>query len=171
MNVHDTTAPVIQVPVGITVQAPSSAGIAVSYTATATDTVDGTDTVTCSPASGTTFPIGHTTVTCTAQDGAGNQATSQTFDVYVTATPSYYDDVQSLFTVAQVIQGFGLNHPTENALYDGLIATANAVFNGDAVGTCQAFNGFTATAQTKLTAGQFSTLTPSIDAARTTLGC
>ena len=108
---------------------------------------------------------------CVSANTTRVRPSSETFDVYVTQTPSYYDDVQSLFTVAQVIQGFGLNHPTENALYDGLIATANAVFNGDAVGTCQAFNGFTATAQTKLTAGQFSALTPSINAARTTLGC
>ena len=104
-------------------------------------------------------------------NAAGNQATSQTFDVYVTSQPTYYDAVYSLFGIAQVIQGFGLSHSVEKALYDGLIATADAVFNGDAVATCQAFNSFTAYASSHLTAGQFTALTPSIDAARTTLGC
>jgi hypothetical protein len=44
-------------------------------TPTATDAVS-TATVSCLPASGSTFPIGTTTVTCTARDAAGNAATS-----------------------------------------------------------------------------------------------
>ena len=52
---------------------------------TATDNV-GTPSVVCAPASGTSFPIGATTVTCTATDGTGNTATTP-FKVTVTATP------------------------------------------------------------------------------------
>ena len=48
-------------------------GCPVSYAATATD--DGTATVTCAPASGATFAIGTTTVTCTAVDDDGATAT------------------------------------------------------------------------------------------------
>jgi hypothetical protein len=48
----------------------------VTYTATATDDVDGPITPTCTPASGTTFAPGTTTVTCTATDAAGNTATA-----------------------------------------------------------------------------------------------
>lgn len=44
-------------------------------------------TVVCTPASGTSFPVGVTTVTCTATDGAGNAAASS-FTVTVTSTPS-----------------------------------------------------------------------------------
>ena len=44
-----------------------------TYAATATD--DGTATVTCAPASGATFAIGTTTVTCTAVDDDGATAT------------------------------------------------------------------------------------------------
>jgi hypothetical protein len=40
----------------------------VTYTAAATDIVDGTDPVTCTPASGSTFAIGTTAVNCTATD-------------------------------------------------------------------------------------------------------
>ena len=38
--------------------------------------------MTCSPASGTQFPVGATKVACTATDAAGN-ATAKEFDVFV----------------------------------------------------------------------------------------
>ncbi|MCK7480807.1 MAG: HYR domain-containing protein [Candidatus Moduliflexus flocculans] len=42
-------------------------GVIVLFTAPATsDTVDGVGTATCTPASGSLFPVGVTTVTCTA---------------------------------------------------------------------------------------------------------
>jgi Ca2+-binding RTX toxin-like protein len=78
VTVADTTSPVISgVPADITVEATSSSGATVSYTPpTATDAVDGSVPVTCTPQSGSTFPIGTTTVTCTATDEAGNRATA-----------------------------------------------------------------------------------------------
>lgn len=45
-----------------------------TYSASAVDDVDGPVPVSCSPASGATFPIGTTTVVCTARDAAGNAA-------------------------------------------------------------------------------------------------
>ena len=80
-------------------------------------------------------------------------------------------ELRSLLGIANVIEGFGLSHSVRTALYDQLITVATSVFNGDAVATCQAFDGFTASANAQLTAGQFASLTPSINAARTTLGC
>lgn len=50
---------------------------------TASDDIDTSVTVVCSPASGSTFPLGDTTVTCTAQDSSGNQAIPTTFKVTV----------------------------------------------------------------------------------------
>ncbi len=47
---------------------------------TAVDNVDGTVAVMCDPPSGATYPFGTTTVTCMAQDSAGNTA-SASFDV------------------------------------------------------------------------------------------
>jgi hypothetical protein len=70
----DTTPPVISVPGNLVVNATSSAGAVVAFQASATDAVDGAVPVTCSPASGSTFPLGTTSVTCTASDRAGNQA-------------------------------------------------------------------------------------------------
>jgi hypothetical protein len=51
------------------------------------DDLAGSGTATCSPASGSQFPVGTTQVTCTASDSAGNEATSTTFDVTVTYVP------------------------------------------------------------------------------------
>lgn len=80
----DTAPPVITTPGNLTAAATSVAGAVVTYTASALDAKDGTVSVTCTPASGSTFAIGTTTVTCTAQDLTGNLATS-TFTVTVTA--------------------------------------------------------------------------------------
>jgi hypothetical protein len=69
--VQDTTKPTLSLPSNMTVEADLSAGKTVTYSATASDLVSSV-TPSCSPASGSTFPIGTTTVNCTATDGAGN---------------------------------------------------------------------------------------------------
>ncbi|MFO1370942.1 MAG: HYR domain-containing protein [Candidatus Competibacteraceae bacterium] len=82
LSKRDTTPPVLNLPADITVEATSPSGAAVTYSASATDDVDGPVPVKCAPASGSTFPIGTTTVSCTATDNAGNQA-SGSFKVKV----------------------------------------------------------------------------------------
>ena len=86
VTVRDTTAPTISgMPADLTAEATSATGAAASWTApTATDLVDGPRPVTCSPASGSTFPVGTATVTCSAGDTRGN-ADSKGFTVTVTA--------------------------------------------------------------------------------------
>lgn len=78
----DTTKPVLSLPADLSVTATAgAASMTVTYTATASD--DGKPlTPTCAPASGSSFPLGITTVTCTATDAAGNAA-SGTFVVTV----------------------------------------------------------------------------------------
>ena len=83
--VTDTTAPSLALPGTITAEATSAAGAAVDYTATASDIVDGAIAPGCSSASGATFPLGTTTVTCTAMDAHGNSS-SGSFAVVVTDT-------------------------------------------------------------------------------------
>jgi hypothetical protein len=167
VHVRDTTAPVVQVPADMAVPA----GTPVTFTATATDAVDGTDPVTCAPASGTTFAAGQTVVTCTAQDAAGNQAASQSFSVFGTTSQSHSDAVHALLDIDSVIKGLGLSHAVEHDLHSQLLDTAHAAGQGDYVATCQTFDAFTVSAAAQLTAGQFASLTPSINSARTTLGC
>jgi hypothetical protein len=70
----DTTPPILSLPAAIITEATGSSGAVVTYTASATDAVDGAVTPTCAPASGSTFPLGTTTVNCTATDKAGNTA-------------------------------------------------------------------------------------------------
>jgi hypothetical protein len=86
--VQDRTAPVVAPVSDITQEATGPDGAVVSYaTPTAMDAIDGSLPVSCSPASGNTFALGDTTVTCSATDNAGNTG-STTFDVKVQDTTS-----------------------------------------------------------------------------------
>jgi alpha-L-fucosidase len=78
----DKTPPVMTVPSDMSVNAPDDTGIAVNFSATATDAVSGSATVTSLPSSGSLFPVGSTAVTCFGTDALGNTATG-TFTVTV----------------------------------------------------------------------------------------
>jgi hypothetical protein len=81
---HDTSAPTLQCPPGFVVREEpgSPPGESVTFTVTASDEVDPSPTVVCVPPSGSIFPPGTTSVSCTATDASGNQATCA-FDVTV----------------------------------------------------------------------------------------
>lgn len=81
----DTTPPTLNLPSNITAEATGPSGAVVTYSATASDNLDASLIFGCSPASGSTFPLGTTTVTCTAQDDADNTA-SGGFNVTVQDT-------------------------------------------------------------------------------------
>ena len=83
----DTTAPTLTVPGDSTVEATSSAGAVVSYTASATDDTDPAPVVNCSPASGSTFALGATTVNCTATDSSTNSSNGSFTITVVDTTP------------------------------------------------------------------------------------
>ena len=75
VTVQDTTPPVITPPANIVAEATSAAGAAVTFTVpNATDLVSGSVPVAATPASGSTFPLGVTTVALGAADAAGNAA-------------------------------------------------------------------------------------------------
>jgi HYR domain len=77
VTVVDTTDPSIAAHADVAATTTDPAGTAVTFTApTATDVVDASPTVGCLPASGSLFPVGNTTVTCTATDDSGNTTTS-----------------------------------------------------------------------------------------------
>jgi virginiamycin B lyase len=82
--------PTLKLPDDITVEATSPAGAEVSYTATATDPIDGPITPTCTPASGTTFSVSPDNlaahiVTCSATNSFHVTASSS-FNVLVLDT-------------------------------------------------------------------------------------
>jgi Tol biopolymer transport system component len=89
-NKIDRKAPALSLPADKTVDATSPAGAAVSFTATAADAADPNPAVRCTPASGATFAIGTTTVSCTATDHVGNQS-SGTFKVTVRGAKEQID--------------------------------------------------------------------------------
>jgi hypothetical protein len=74
--------PVLSLPGDMTVTTTSLSGKRVSYAATATDDSGIPPTVTCVPPSGSVFPVGVTTVECTATDDQ-NLSSSGTFSVTV----------------------------------------------------------------------------------------
>jgi hypothetical protein len=75
VNVVDTTGPVISCPGNITLTLPpnsTATSATVSFTVTATDSCSSNVTVTTDHASGSSFPVGTTTVIATADDHNGN---------------------------------------------------------------------------------------------------
>lgn len=83
--VVDTTPPVLTVAGSVTLEATSAAGAVHTFVAEAADAVDGPVPTNCSPASGSTFPVGTTVVRCSAVDTRGNQAPSAALSVTVSA--------------------------------------------------------------------------------------
>jgi probable HAF family extracellular repeat protein len=130
--VTDTTPPEITVPDDVTVDATSPDGAVVEFTATATDDVDGDVPVECTPASGSTFAIGDTTVECTATDAAGNSATAS-FTVHVKGASEQLDDL------AEAVMGVGPG----TSLADKVQAAQTALTDGDDTGACEILNAFT----------------------------
>jgi HYR domain len=82
INVVDRTAPQLHVSADLKVRTPSRRGAVVTFRASASDLIDGAIAPTCSPNSGTRFPVGRTRVDCTAVDRGGNRA-SDSFTVTV----------------------------------------------------------------------------------------
>ena len=72
ITIQDTTSPVITVPEDITIDSTITSGTTITFSASASDDIDGFISTTCLPSSGSVFAIGSTTVICTATDSAGN---------------------------------------------------------------------------------------------------
>jgi hypothetical protein len=85
VTVSDSVGPSLTLPDDITAEATSASGAVVTYAASATDLVDPAPVVSCTPASGSTFALGTTTVDCTATDATGNESTGS-FNVTVADT-------------------------------------------------------------------------------------
>ncbi|GEM_PF-1226679 len=75
VTVNDTQPPVITCPANVVVVTPVGSTMAIAtFMATASDNCPGV-MVACTPPSGSAFPMGTTTVTCTATDASSNTAT------------------------------------------------------------------------------------------------
>jgi len=95
-GVIDTVPPLVLVPSDMTVDASDSSSVRVNFSVKAIDDNDGILRPNCSPSSGSLFPIGKTTVTCSAADRSGN-SDKKSFVITVNAPdvliPSWIRDV------------------------------------------------------------------------------
>ena len=132
VTVTDETPTTLRLPAPIAVSTDSSAGVAVEFSASATDLVDGAVPVVCSPAAGTVFTVGMSSVSCTATDTHGNTA-SGSFDITVAGpqphttdtTPPVFSNVPTALAVeATSPRGATVAYlpPTATDAVDGPIA-------------------------------------------------
>jgi hypothetical protein len=134
ISVGDTTPPDLNLPQDRTAEATGPNGAAVDFSTSATDLVDGSVPVTCDATSGDTFPLGTTTVNCSATDAHGNTARGS-FNITVVDTTAPAIDAHPDITVtAQDIAGAVVNY-TPPATHD--------VVDGDGVATCSPLQGTT----------------------------
>jgi hypothetical protein len=105
-----STHPVLSLPGNLIIDASGPA--IVTFNATATDAVDGELPVVCQPSSGSTFPIGTTTVTCTATDSDLNTTTGS-FTVTVMNLTEMVSDLIETVAALNFQQGVNL---LQNAL-------------------------------------------------------
>lgn len=125
----------LTVPANITVDATTSQGASVTYVATATDEPgdDPAASVHCDPASGSTFPIGVTTVSCTAtDDDDANSPVKATFTVTVKGA------AQQLSDLVAAVQGVG----SGTSLADKVRAAQAYLNAGDIPDTCSTLSAF-----------------------------
>jgi hypothetical protein len=165
----DAVPPVLALPPDRTVDATSPAGAVVTYTVTATDAVDPAPTVSCSPASGSTFPIGTTTVSCTASDASGNTS-SGSFRVTVLGAKEQLNRL-----AAQVLAASTLP-PTVRAQLLAALAGFDPADPAQRLVACVALRAFIAAVQTqaaagRITAAQAALWTTEATQIRAVLGC
>ncbi|GAA4729552.1 hypothetical protein GCM10023350_11040 [Nocardioides endophyticus] len=95
--VADGTGPVLNVPSSALGTSPDGSGVPVSFSATATSATGAALTPSCAPASGSVFPPGTSTVSCSATDAAGN-VTVASFPVVVSGgTVATWGDLSQQF--------------------------------------------------------------------------
>ncbi len=164
--VQDTTPPDLTLPSDITINATSPAGAQVLYVATAVDLVDGVVPVTCFPPSGTIFPIGSTTVNCSASDSHGNTATGS-FNVHVKGAGEQVSDLLRLVEGGNLGTGTSLSDKLQAVL--AYIATGD---KADACGTLAAFiHQVQAQSGSQIPAGTADQLIAAAQRIRAVLGC
>jgi hypothetical protein len=164
----DTTPPTLHLPSPITVNATSPQGAVVSYTATATDDDGDTLVATCAPASGSTFPIGTTTVNCSASEPGSDTATGS-FSVTVNGAATQVSDLMT------TVNSMGLSSGLQNSLDVKLNAALKAVNAGQTATACSDLSDFIGEAQSQsgkgLTVSQANQLIAAATQVQAVLGC
>ena len=165
----DENAPALTVPDTLDVPATTPDGAAVEYTVGAEDDTDPEPSFGCSPSSGTNFPIGDTTVVCTATDASGNESTAS-FRVHVRGAGEQIDDLRQLLIVISDIP-----QSVRQSLDAKLADAKTALGGGDTAGACANMKAFIAQVRAqsgrKLTTDLAAVLTEHATRIRRVLGC
>jgi len=130
---HDITQPVITVPSAMTVEAAGPTGSVATFTVSATDPDDAVaGSIDCSPASGSTFAITTTTVTCTASDTHGNTGTNMFTVSVVDTTPPALTSTANVVAEATSSLGAVVSYsaPTAADVVDGPVPVSCAPSSG-----------------------------------------
>ena len=112
---NDNFSPTIVAPANITTEAANADGAVVTFEATASDDV-GPVTITYTQDPGTVFPLGTTTVTCTATDGAGNAAAAVFTVTVVDTTPPVITTPANITAEATGANGAVVTFPEATAI-------------------------------------------------------
>jgi Tol biopolymer transport system component len=132
----DDVPPVLTLPRSpVVVPADRPDGAVVTYDVTATDAVDPNPAVSCSPASGSVFPIGDTTVACTATDASGNVAKGS-FSVHVQGVQEQLGELQ------RMVATFDMDQDVRADLGEKLAAVQAALDAGRKRTACSVLRGF-----------------------------
>jgi hypothetical protein len=134
VTVEDKQPPAITCPAPLVVKATSPAGAVVPFAPTVSDNC-AVAAVTCSPASGSTFAIGDTSVTCIAVDLSTNQS-SCTFNVHVEGAAEQTADLLT------IVSGLNTIPPVKKALLSQLNAVLASLNNNDLQAACGALQSF-----------------------------
>jgi hypothetical protein len=167
ITVVDTTPPALSVS-DVVADAVSPDGAPVAYTATAVDRVSGAITPACSPASGSTFAIGDTKVTCTASDTRGNTADAR-FTVHVKGAAEQTAELRA------VVASLALADPLRTKLDEQLADVQTHIADGPLTGACGGLADFTARVRKEvgrgLTSEQADRLAADATRIRSVLAC
>jgi hypothetical protein len=129
----DPPPPTVTVPAPITKEATSSRGATVKFSAAARDWNGAALPVTCRPASGSTFPLGKTKVSCSATDSYGSTATKAFTITVVDTTPP----------VVKVPADVAVDATTPKGALVTYAASASDAVSGDLVPSCKPGSGAT----------------------------
>ncbi len=132
---EDLSAPTIQHPASVTANATGPDGAVVDYTVTASDPFDPAPSLSCVPVTGSLFPIGTTTVDCTATDAQGNVSTAS-FPVMV------QDEVTQIADLITKVEGLTLSPPVSNGLISKLDAALAHLDRGKLNPACRKLDDF-----------------------------
>ena len=164
--VEDTTPPTIQTVSDIVKEATSTNGQSISFSTSATDAIDGSMPVSCTPNSGKTFPLGKTQVTCTSTDLSSNTSFIKFNVIIQDTTPpiiSSVEDIELKTITDETKVGFTVPTATDISGVSSISCdiSPNSLFPiGETPVTCTATDNYDNTATTTFTVNMIKVEVP-----------